>query len=62
MYTTIHVYIYWKILKMQQLIQCQFLPEDQIHMYVQSVTLSDNKIDKSDQLACIRYKNLKVLA
>ena len=41
---------------MQHLIQCQFLPEDQI------IPIIDNEMDKSDQLACIRYKNQNVLA
>ena len=43
--------IYWNTLKTQHMIQCKFLPEDQI------IPVSDNAVDKSDQLACIRYKN-----
>ena len=43
--------IYWNTLTMQHLIQCQFLPEDQ------KFTNIDNEMDKSDQLACIRYKD-----
>ena len=53
---TFAIFLYWNILKTQHLIQCQFLPEDQI------VPVSDNAMDKSDQLACIRYKNQNVLA
>ena len=48
--------IHWNTFKTQHLIQCQFLPEDQI------IPVSDNEIDKSDQLAWIRYKNQNVLA
>ena len=33
---------------MQQLIKCQFFPEDQI------IPAIDNEMDKSDQLACIK--------
>ena len=40
---------------MQHLFQYQFLPEDQIY------PVSDNEIDKSDQLASIRYKSQNVL-
>ena len=49
-------YIYWNTLKKQHLIQCQFLPEDQI------ITVIDNEMGKSDQLVCIRYKNQNVFA
>ena len=45
-----------KHFKTQHLIQCQFLPEDQI------IPVIDNEMDKSDQLACIRYKNQNILA
>ena len=41
---------------MQHLIQCQFLLEDQI------IPVNDNAVDKSDQLACIRYQNQNILA
>ena len=41
---------------MQHLIQCQFLSEDQI------IPVIDNEMDKSNKLACIRYKNQNVLA
>ena len=43
-----------KHFKTPNLIQCQFLQEDQI------LTVIDNEMDKSDQLACIRYKNQNV--
>ena len=57
----IHLYIRSYILKdfatpTQHFIQCQFLPEDQI------CPLRDDGIDKSDQLACIRYKNQNAVA
>ena len=42
--------------KKQHLIKCQFLPDDQI------ISVIGNEMDKSDQLACIRYKNQNVLA
>ena len=48
--------IYRNTLKTQHLIQYQFLPEDQI------IPVIDNEMDKSDQLACIRYKNQNILA
>ena len=48
-YTLVH--IYWNTLKTQHVIQCQFLPKDQI------IPVIDNKMDKSVQLSCIRYKN-----
>ena len=41
---------------MQHLIWCQFLPEGQI------IPVFDNEMDKSDQLACIQYKNQNILA
>ena len=41
---------------MQHLIQCQFLPEDQI------IPVIDNEMDKSDQMDCIQFKNQNVLA
>ena len=50
------MYIYWNTLKTQHLIWCQFLPEDQI------IPVIDNEMDKSDQPACIRYKNQNILA
>ena len=34
--------LYWNTLKMQHLIQCQFLPEDQI------IPVIDNEMDKSN--------------
>ena len=40
-----------KYFKTQHLIQCQFLPEDQI------IPVIDNEMDKSDQLACIYIKS-----
>ena len=48
--------IYWNTLKTQHLIQCQCLPVDQI------IPVIDNEMDKSDQIACIRYKNQNDLA
>ena len=48
--------IYWNTLKTQHLIECQFLPEGRI------IPVFDNEMDKSDQLACFRYKNQNVLA
>ena len=45
-----------KDFKNECLIQCQFLPKDRIFQ------ISVNEIDKSDQLACIWYKNKKVSA
>ena len=48
--------MYWNTLKTQHSIQCQFIREYQI------CPVSDNEIDMSDQLACIRYKNQNVLA
>ena len=50
------VNIYLNTLKTQHLIQCQFLPEEQI------IPVSDNAMEKSDQSACIRYKNQNILA
>ena len=47
--------IYWNTLKTQHLIQCQFLPEDQI------IPVIDD-MDKSKQLACIRYKSQNAVA
>ena len=41
-------FLYWNTLKTQHLIQCQFLPEEQI------IPVIDNEMDKSDQLACIQ--------
>ena len=41
---------------MQHLISCQFCSEDQI------IPVIDNEMDKSDRMACIRYKNQNVLA
>ena len=52
----LNLYIYRNTLKTQHLILCHFLPEDQITPVI------DNKMDKSDQFACIRYKNQNVLA
>ena len=46
----IHMYIYKKTFTTEHLIQCLFLPEDQI------CPGSDNETDKSDQLVCILYK------
>ena len=48
--------VYWNTLKTQHLILRQFLPENQI------ISVIDNEMDKSDRLACIRYKNQNVLA
>ena len=44
------IYLHWRTLETQRLIQCKFLPEDKICL------ISDNETGKTDQLSCIRYK------